>query len=133
MTPEVAVFGAAGYGGALSARLLHRHPHFMLTTVTARSDVGRRLDQVYPHHRVPMVLEELDLDRHAEVDAAIVAYPHGAAAELVSELVGRGVRVVDLSADFRLRDPAVYEQWYRPHPQPGLIKRAVYGLPEHYR
>ncbi|MGH2858152.1 MAG: N-acetyl-gamma-glutamyl-phosphate reductase [Solirubrobacteraceae bacterium] len=132
-TPSVAVFGAAGYGGALSARLLHRHPHFMLTTVTARSDVGRRLDHVYPHHRVPMVLEEIDLDCHAGVDAAIVAYPHGAAAELVAELVARGVRVVDLSADFRLRDPAVYEEWYREHPSPELIARAVYGLPEHYR
>jgi N-acetyl-gamma-glutamyl-phosphate reductase len=129
----VAVFGAAGYAGALSARLLHRHPHFMLTTVTARSDVGRRLDDIYPHHRVPLVLEELDLERHADVDAAIVAYPHGAAAEVVIELHRRGVKVVDLSADFRLRNPAVYEEWYRPHPEPGLIAEAVYGLPEHYR
>jgi N-acetyl-gamma-glutamyl-phosphate reductase len=133
LTASVAVFGAAGYAGALTARLLHRHPYFMLTTVTARSDVGRRLDDIYPHHRVPMLLEELDLARHAGVDAAVVAYPHGAAAEVVGELVGRGVRVVDLSADFRLRDPAVYEEWYRPHPEPALIADAVYGLPEHYR
>ncbi len=133
MTPSVAVFGAAGYGGALSARLLHRHPGFTLTTVTARSDVGRRLDDVYPHHRVPLVLEELDLDRDSQVDAAIVAYPHGAAAELVAELARRGVRVVDLSADFRLREPAVYEEWYRPHPSPELLADAVYGLPELYR
>jgi N-acetyl-gamma-glutamyl-phosphate reductase len=133
VNPEVAVFGAAGYTGALSARLLHRHPYFMLTTVTARSDVGRRVDEIYPHHRVPLLLEELDLDRHADVDAAIVAYPHGAAAELVAELYRRGVKVVDLSADFRLRDPAVYEEWYRPHPEPDLIQHAVYGLPEHYR
>jgi N-acetyl-gamma-glutamyl-phosphate reductase len=127
------VFGAAGYAGALSARLLHRHPHFMLTTVTARSEVGRRLDEIYPHHRVPMLLEELDLDRHGDVDAAIVAYPHGASAEVVSELHRRGAKVVDLSADFRLRDPAVYEEWYRAHPEPALIADAVYGLPEHYR
>jgi N-acetyl-gamma-glutamyl-phosphate reductase len=80
-----------------------------------------------------MVLEELDIERHADVDAAIVAYPHGAAAELVGELRRRGVKVVDLSADFRLRDAAVYEEWYRPHPEPGLIAEAVYGLPEHYR
>ncbi|MGA9857399.1 MAG: N-acetyl-gamma-glutamyl-phosphate reductase [Solirubrobacteraceae bacterium] len=132
-TPTVAVFGAAGYAGALTARLLQRHPHFMLQTITARSDVGRRLDSIYPHHRVPMMLEELDLDRHAEVDAAVVAYPHGAAAEVVIELHRRGVKVVDLSADFRLRDPAVYEEWYRPHPEPELIAQAVYGLPEHYR
>jgi N-acetyl-gamma-glutamyl-phosphate reductase len=133
VTPSVAVFGAAGFGGALSARLIHRHPAFELTTVTARSDVGRRLDDLYPHHRVPLTLEELDLDRHADVDAAIVAYPHGAAAELVAALVQRGVRVVDLSADFRLRDPAVYAEWYREHPAPALIEDAVYGLPELYR
>jgi N-acetyl-gamma-glutamyl-phosphate reductase len=127
------VFGAAGYAGALTARLLYRHPAFTLAAVTARSDVGRRLDEVYPHHRVPLVLEELDLDRHADVDAAVVAYPHGAAAELVVQLHRRGVKVIDLSADFRLRDATVYEEWYRPHPEPGLIAEAVYGLPEHYR
>jgi N-acetyl-gamma-glutamyl-phosphate reductase len=133
VTHSVAVFGAAGYTGALTARLLHGHPSFRLDTVTARSDVGRRLDVLYPHHRVPLELEELDLDRHAAVDAAVVAYPHGAAAELVSELCRRGVRVVDLSADFRLRDLAVYEEWYRPHPEPALLADAVYGLPERYR
>ncbi|MGI8713181.1 MAG: N-acetyl-gamma-glutamyl-phosphate reductase [Solirubrobacteraceae bacterium] len=135
MTPSVSVsvFGAAGYAGALSARLIDRHPAFALQAVTARSDVGRRLDDLYPHHRVALTLEELDLDRHAGVDAAIVAYPHGAAAELVAELVRREVRVVDLSADFRLRDPAVYAEWYREHPEPALIADAVYGLPELYR
>jgi N-acetyl-gamma-glutamyl-phosphate reductase len=127
------VFGAAGFTGALSARLLYRHPSFELRTVTARSDVGRRLDELYPYHRVPLTLEELDVDRHADVDAAIVAYPHGASAMLVSELRARGVRVVDLSADFRLRDSATYEQWYREHPVPSLIDDAVYGLPERYR
>jgi N-acetyl-gamma-glutamyl-phosphate reductase len=134
VTPNVAVFGAAGYAGVLSARLVHRHPAFELATVTARSDVGRRLDDLYPHHRVPLVLQALDLDRQADgLDAAIVAYPHGAAAEVVSALVERGVRVVDLSADFRLRDPDVYAEWYRPHPEPALIADAVYGLPELYR
>jgi N-acetyl-gamma-glutamyl-phosphate reductase len=133
VTPSVAVFGAAGYAGALSARLIDRHPFFELRAVTARSDVGRRLDDLYPHHRVPLVLEELDLDRHTGVDAAIVAYPHGAAAEVVAELHRRGVKVVDLSADFRLRDPAVYEEWYRAHPDPALLADAVYGLPELYR
>ena len=133
MTPSVAVFGAAGYTGALSARLVQRHPTFELRAVTARSDVGRRLDDLYPHHRVGLELEELDLERHSDVDAAIVAYPHGAAAELVAGLRRRGVRVVDLSADFRFRDPAVYEEWYRPHPEVELIPSAVYGLPELYR
>jgi N-acetyl-gamma-glutamyl-phosphate reductase len=130
---SAAVFGAAGFTGALTARLLFRHSSFELVAVTARSDVGRRLDDLYPHHRVPLVLEELELDRHADVDAAVVAYPHGAAAELVAELRARDVRVVDLSADFRLRDPATYELWYREHPAVELLGEAVYGLPEHYR
>jgi len=131
--PTVAVLGASGYAGALAARLLHRHPSFELVALTARGDVGRRLDQLYPHHRVPLVLEELDLERHARVDAAIVAYPHGAAAPVVAALRRRGVRVVDLSADFRLRSRATYEEWYAPHPAPELLEEAVYGLPELYR
>jgi N-acetyl-gamma-glutamyl-phosphate reductase len=130
---SVSVFGAAGFTGALTARLLYRHPSLELRAVTARSDVGRRLDDLYPHHRVPLELEELDLDRHAEVDAAVVAYPHGAAAPVVAELRERGVRVVDLSADFRLHDPAVYGRWYREHQAPELLGEAVYGLPELYR
>ncbi len=133
MPARVAVFGAAGFTGALAARLLHQHPWFELQTLTARSDVGRRLSDIYPHHRVPLELEELDLGRHAQIDAAVVAYPHGAAAELVAQLRERGVRVVDLSADFRLRDAAVYGAWYREHPAPELLGEAVYGLPERYR
>ena len=133
MPHSVSVFGAAGFTGALTARLLYRHPSLELRAVTARSDVGRRLDDLYPHHRVPLELDELDLDRHAEVDAAVVAYPHGAAAPVVAELRERGVRVVDLSADFRLHDPAVYGRWYREHQAPELLGEAVYGLPELYR
>jgi N-acetyl-gamma-glutamyl-phosphate reductase len=106
---------------------------FRLTAITSRSDLGRPLTELYPHHRVPLRLEELDLDRHAAVDAAVVAYPHAASAPVVAALLDRGVRVVDLSADFRLRDVAVYEEWYAPHPAPELIAAAVYGLPERYR
>jgi N-acetyl-gamma-glutamyl-phosphate reductase len=129
----VSVFGAAGFTGALTARLLDRHPTFELKALTARSDQGRQLDDLYPHHRVPILLEELDIDRHAEVDAAVVAYPHGAAAPLVAELRARGVRVVDLSADFRLHEAEVYGRWYREHQAPELLADAVYGLPERYR
>jgi N-acetyl-gamma-glutamyl-phosphate reductase len=131
--PSVSVFGAAGFTGALTARLLYRHPTFELKALTARSDQGRQLDDLYPHHRVPTLLEELDVDRHADVDAAVVAYPHGAAAPLVAELRARGVRVVDLSADFRLHDPEVYGRWYREHQAPEILPDAVYGLPERYR
>jgi N-acetyl-gamma-glutamyl-phosphate reductase len=132
--PEgVLVAGASGFAGALAARLIDRHPHFELAAVTSRSDAGKPLSDLYPHHRVGLVLEELDLDRHGEVDAAIVAYPHGASAPVVAALLERGVKVVDLSADFRLRDLAVYEEYYVEHPHPELLDRAVYGLPELYR
>ncbi len=133
MGEAVLVAGGSGYAGALAARLVHRHPHFSLAAVTSRSDVGTPLSDLYPHHRVPHVLEELDLDRHGDVDAAIVAYPHGAAAPTVAALRERGVRVVDLSADFRLRDRATYERWYGEHRAPELLGAAVYGLPERYR
>jgi N-acetyl-gamma-glutamyl-phosphate reductase len=130
---RVAVLGAAGYAGAVASALLHRHPHFELAHVTARSDAGARLDAVHARTRVPLVLEEYDPDRHADVDAAVVAYPHGAAAPVVAQLRERGVRVVDLSADFRLHDRATYEDWYGEHAAPALIGEAVYGLPELHR
>jgi N-acetyl-gamma-glutamyl-phosphate reductase len=130
---RVGVLAAAGYAGAVAARLLHRHPHFELAYVTARSDAGTRLDAIHPRTRVPLELEPYDPDRHAEVDAAVVAYPHGAAAPVVAELRERGVRVVDLSADFRLHDRETYEAWYGEHGAPGLLGDAVYGLPELHR
>jgi N-acetyl-gamma-glutamyl-phosphate reductase len=131
--PSVVVAGASGYAGALAASLIWRHPEFELLAVTAREDAGRRLSDLYPHHRVPLELEPLDLDRAADADAAIVAYPHGSAAPVVAALLERELRVIDLSADFRLRDVAIYEHWYVPHEQPLLIEQAVYGLTELYR
>ena len=128
--PRVAVVGAAGFAGALCAALVERHPSLELVAVTARSDAGVRLDQVYPRHRVGLELEDFDADRVAErADAALVAYPHGAAAPVVAELLDRGLKVVDLSADFRL-DRARYEGYYGTHAAPALIGRARYGLPE---
>jgi N-acetyl-gamma-glutamyl-phosphate reductase len=127
---DVAVLGASGFAGALAARLIDRHPFFRLDAVTSRSDAGRRLDDLYPHHRVDMVLDAYDADELGAIDAAIVAYPHGASAPVVAELHERGVKVIDLSADFRLRDVAVYQAHYVEHPNPELIGEAVYGLPE---
>jgi N-acetyl-gamma-glutamyl-phosphate reductase len=130
----VLVAGAAGFAGAIAARLVHQHPQLTLSAATARSDVGARLDEVYPHHRVPILLEELDVERHADgADAAIVAYPHGASAPVVAGLRARGLPVVDLSADFRLGDRATYEEWYVEHPAWDLVDEAVYGLPELHR
>jgi N-acetyl-gamma-glutamyl-phosphate reductase len=132
--PSVVVIGAAGYAGAIAARLLHRHPAFDLVGLTARGeDVGRGLSDLYPRHRVPLVLEELDIAVHGQADAAVVAYPHGASAPVVAELRRNGVVVVDLSADFRLRDREVYEEWYGAHGAPELFAGAVYGLPELHR
>ena len=129
----IAVIGAAGYGGAVAAAILRRHPSLELVAVTARSDAGRRHDELYPRYRVPLVLEELDPDSLAErAQAAVVAYPHGAASPAVRALRERGLKVVDLSADFRL-DRDRYERWYQPHDAPELLDGAVYGLTEAHR
>jgi N-acetyl-gamma-glutamyl-phosphate reductase len=125
--------GASGYGGALAAHLLWRHPFFELRHVTARAEAGTRLDELYPRYRVPLELEEFDAERHGDVAAAVVGYPHGAAAPTVAVLRSLGVVVVDLSADFRLRDREVYERWYGEHGAPDLFGDAVYGLTELHR
>jgi N-acetyl-gamma-glutamyl-phosphate reductase len=126
---SVAVLGAAGYAGAIAAQILYRHPEFELTAVTARAEAGQRLDDVHPYTRVPLELTEYRPGQ-VEADAAVVAYPHGAAAPVVAELRDRGIRVVDLSADFRLRDRGIYEDWYGEHGAPGYFGQGVYGLPE---
>ncbi len=131
--PRVIVAGATGFAGALSAHLLWRHPRFELTAVTGRSEVGRRLDDLYPRYRVPMTIEQLDLEGAGPIDAAVVAYPHAAAAPTVGALRERGARVVDLSADFRLSSLPTYERWYGTHPRPDLLGEAVYGLTELHR
>ena len=130
---RILVAGASGYAGALAAELVDRHPALTLAAATSRSDAGKRLSSLYPQYRCDAVLEELSLGDHGELDAAIVAYPHGASAPVVAALRADGVPVVDLSADFRLRDHSVYEQWYVPHVAPELLAGAVYGLPERNR
>jgi N-acetyl-gamma-glutamyl-phosphate reductase len=130
---RVTVAGASGFAGALAAALVYRHPRLELGAATARGDAGKRLDQLYPRYRVPVELTALDLDRARECDAAIVAYPHGAAAEVVASLADAGIAVVDVSADFRLHDLGAYEETYGEHAAPGLLDDAVYGLTELHR
>ena len=130
---RVVIAGASGFAGALAASLVHRHPRLELAAATARADAGNRLDRLYPRYRVPIELTELDLDRASDHDAAIVAYPHGAAAEVVGRFVSAGVPVVDVSADFRLHDRALYEETYGEHAAPELLGDAVYGLTELHR
>jgi N-acetyl-gamma-glutamyl-phosphate reductase len=127
------VAGASGFAGALAAQLVWDHPRLELVAVTSRTDAGKRLDQLYPRYRVSLPLTELNLEELEEIDAAIVAYPHAASAPVVAEMRSLGIQVVDLSADFRLRDPELYEKWYGPHGEPALLSDAVYGLPEIYR
>ena len=130
---RVIVAGASGFAGALAAELAWRHPQLELAAITARADAGKPLAELYPRYRVPLELAELDLGVLEGVDAAIVAYPHGASAPVVAEMRGLGIQVVDLSADFRLRDVPTYERWYGPHGEPDLLEGAVYGLTELYR
>jgi N-acetyl-gamma-glutamyl-phosphate reductase len=127
------VAGASGFTGALAAQIVHDHPRMELVAITSRSDAGTRLDRLYPRYRVPLELTELDLDALDGIDAAIVAYPHGAAAPTVAALCEGGIVVADLSADFRLRDREIYEQWYGAHKAPDLFDAGVYGLAELYR
>jgi N-acetyl-gamma-glutamyl-phosphate reductase len=129
----VLVAGGTGFAGALAAHLLWRHPGFELVAVTGRSERGRRLEDLYPRYRVPLTIEELDVDGLKALDAAVVAYPHAAAAPTVAALLEHGARVVDLSADFRLRSLSSYEHWYGAHPRPELLEQAVYGLTELHR
>ncbi len=131
--PRVIVAGATGFTGALAAHLLWRHPDFELVAVTGRSELGRPLQEVYPRYRVPLTIEPLEVERLQGIDAAVVAYPHAAAAPTVGALRERDIRVVDLSADFRLRSLSAYEQWYGEHPRPDLLDEAVYGLTELHR
>jgi N-acetyl-gamma-glutamyl-phosphate reductase len=130
---KVLVAGASGYAGALAAELLRSHPSLELARVTARTDAGKRLDELYPQYGVDLVLEEPPAEDGSDVDAAIVAYPHGAAAPVVAALRGQGVKVVDLSADFRLHDLDAYDRWYGEHGAPELVGEAVYGLTELHR
>ena len=130
---RVLIAGASGYAGALAAELVQKHPSLELARITARTDAGKRLDELYPQYGVDLVLEEPTSEAASDVDAAIVAYPHGAAAPVVAALRAQGTRVVDLSADFRLHDLDTYSRWYGEHAAPELLEEAVYGLTELHR
>jgi len=133
---RVAIAGASGYTGFELIRILLQHPRVRITAITSRAHLGQRLDSVYPAFRghCELLFGEPDpviLAREAEL--VFTALPHQAAMDMVPALLERGVKVVDLSADYRFRDPAVYEAWYQPHKTPELLAEAVYGLPELHR
>ena len=134
----VGLVGVTGYTGMELARLLAAHPSLELVRATSRTDAGKRLAEIYPFVQgtrlESIVLTEPDpADLAKACELAFLAVPHGAAMDTAAELLAAGLRVVDLSADFRLHSPEVYAQWYGlEHRHPGLIPTAVYGLPERY-
>lgn len=137
---KVAIVGASGYSGEELVRLLLRHPGAALTSITSRQNAGKSLAEVFPKFASVALAKSLrfvlpdpaELARQAEV--IFLALPHGVAAEMAVPLLKAGRRVIDLSADFRLKSAAVYQEYYgHPHPAPEYLSQAVYGLPEVYR
>ena len=130
---KVGIFGATGYTGVELVKLLNRHMRARLVFAGSESSAGQRLSDVIPcAFDTPLVkADDAPLD---DVDVVFSCLPHGASAELCARALGAGKRAIDLSADFRLRDPAAYAKWYQhQHPCPELLPQAVYGLPEIYR
>ncbi|QDU90663.1 N-acetyl-gamma-glutamyl-phosphate reductase [Pirellulimonas nuda] len=134
---RAAIYGASGYTGLELLRLLARHPGVEVTALVTRQDDLPRLTDVHPSlaGRFDLPLENLSTQEVAErADVAFTALPHGASAATVSPLLEAGLKVIDLSADYRLKDPAVYAKWYAlEHVDPARLDSAVYGLPELYR
>ncbi|HOB28803.1 MAG TPA: N-acetyl-gamma-glutamyl-phosphate reductase [Bacillota bacterium] len=131
---KVAVLGATGYAGCELVRLLHQHPRAEIEYIGSRSHVGTTYHLVHPQffRAFGLELQPPDLNLIPDpVELVFCALPHGRSADLVPDLLAAGKRVIDLSADFRLRNPALYETWYgRVHPAPDLLSKAIYGLPE---
>ena len=131
---NVAVVGAAGYAGIEAVRLVLGHDRLVLTAATSAADEGKLVSEVYPSLEglTDLAFSAPDADAIADVaDVALLAVPHTAALGLAPKLLDRGVTVIDLSADYRLQDPAVYEAWYAAkHTSPELLAEAVFGLPE---
>ncbi len=131
---NIAVLGATGYTGVELVRLLLLHPEVSITFVSSESQAGQKLSRVHPQlsGMTDMTLSALDPEKiPADVDVVFCALPHGSSAEVALRLKERGLRVIDLSADFRLQEPSLYQEWYgHTHPFPGSLKDAVYGLPE---
>ena len=140
MNKKVAIVGASGYSGEELVRLLLQHPHAQLTAVTSRQYAGRTLAQVFPKFaQFPLARQLRFTEPNAErlvqqAELVFLALPHGVAAEFAVPLLQHDCRVIDLSADFRLRSAGVYKEFYaHDHPAPELLAKAVYGLPEVYR
>jgi N-acetyl-gamma-glutamyl-phosphate reductase len=134
---KVAICGGSGYTGAELLRILSLHPNVQVTAVTSEKSAGKHVTDIFPHlvKYSSMIYEAMDLSKLLlKADVFFMALPHAESQEAVNFLYGKGKKVIDLSADFRLADPAVYEEWYKTkHHFPNTLKKAAYGLPELYR
>ena len=134
---RVAILGATGYTALELIKILLRHPEVEITTLTSRQEGNLRVADVHPTliDRIDLPLENLEPAAVAgRADCVFSCLPHATSAQAVKHLIEAGCRVVDFSADYRLRDPAVFEKWYgQPHQDPGRLESAVYGLPELFR
>lgn len=130
---SVGIVGATGYAGMELLRILHGHPEVRVVALTSRREIGMRVNRAFPHLRKfsDLIYSAPDDEHLRQCDAVFFATPHGVAMEAAPGLLSVGVRVIDLSADFRLRDPGLYRRWYgKEHACPEVLANAVYGLPE---
>ena len=131
---KVAIIGATGYGGIELIRLLEQHPYFSIASLHSFSQVGECITNVYPHLRNVLVhtLQEIDVEAiEREAEIVFLATPAGVSAELTPRLLAVGLKVIDLSGDFRMIDPSSYEMWYkRAAAKEEILRKAVYGLSE---
>ncbi len=131
---KAAIIGATGYGGAELIRILHTHPHVSIHSVHATTMIGESLTKNYSHMRsfIDKEIEAVDIEKiRKEVDVVFTATPSGVAANMAEEFLSAGVKVIDLSGDFRIKNPDIYKEWYKIEPaKSGLVNQAVYGLTE---
>jgi N-acetyl-gamma-glutamyl-phosphate reductase len=133
---RVGIVGGTGYTGVELLRLLVLHPEVEIAAITSRQEAGRGVAELFPNLRghLDLAFSEPDVESLAGCDLVFFATPHGVAQATVPELLARGVKVIDLSADFRIRSVPLWERWYgQPHGCPALVAEAVYGLPEFNR
>ena len=136
MMIKAAVLGATGYAGIELVRLLTNHPGVSIEILGSQSFDGQSISDVYPNFKgvLDKKCEKVDVDAVAKCDVAFTALPHGASKEVIPSIIEKGVKVIDLSGDFRYDDIEVYEKWYgQKHSSPELLKESVYGMPELYR
>ncbi len=131
---KASIVGASGYAGGELLRLLLSHPEVELSQATSESNTGKYVHQVHPNLRGRGLVQFSSLSELKGCDVLFLALPHGKAAGMMDRFTGLAPKIIDLSADFRLKDPEVYKKYYgREHPRPDLLNKFVYGLPELHR